>query len=78
MKISEDKHRRKGMEKTDTLHMDWKRIMDCSSAMIQSVDLQGNFLYYNEAMRKTLGYTDIEMKLQNIWTLLTPALSTPF
>lgn len=61
------------MEKTDTLHMDWKRIMDCSSAMIQSVDLQGNFLYYNEAMRKTLGYTDIEMKLQNIWTLLTPA-----
>lgn len=36
------------MEKSDNLQMDWKCMMDYSSAMIQSMDLQGNFLYYND------------------------------
>jgi len=73
MKISEGECRRKGMEKSDNLQMDWKCMMDYSSAMIQSMDLQGNFLYYNDALRNTLGYTDKEMKSKNVWKLLSPA-----
>lgn len=61
------------MENRDGLPIDWKCMMDYSSAMIQSIDLQGNFLYYNDAFRKTLGYTDKEMKLQTVWKLLSPS-----
>lgn len=61
------------MENRDGLPIDWKCMMDYSSAMIQSIDLQGNFLYYNVAFRKTLGYTDKEMKLQTVWKLLSPS-----
>ena len=61
------------MENRDGLPIDRKYMMDYSSAMIQSIDLQGNFLYYNDAFRKTLGYTDKEMKLQTVWKLLSPS-----
>lgn len=61
------------MENRDGLPIDWKCMMDYSSAMIQSIDLQGNFLYYNDAFRKTLGYTNNEMKYLNVWKLLSPS-----
>lgn len=61
------------MGNRDGLPIDWKCMMDYSSAMIQSIDLQGNFLYYNVAFRKTLGYTDNEMKYLNVWKLLSPS-----
>ncbi len=61
------------MENRDGLPIDWKCMMDYSSVIIQSIDLQGNFLYYNDTFRKTLGYTDKEMKLQTVWKLLSPS-----
>lgn len=60
------------MEKSNfNTQFDWKSIVDFSSAQIQSVDLQGKFLYYNETLKNTLGFTDAEMKQKTIWSVLT-------
>ncbi|WP_312651781.1 PAS domain S-box protein [Proteiniclasticum sp.] len=49
----------------------WNSIMDFSSSIIQSIDVKGEFLYTNQTWRDTLGYSDEEILIKNIWTVLS-------
>lgn len=40
---------------------------------VYEVDLDGNFLYFNNAFCKVLGYPDAEVRLQNFSKFMTPA-----
>ncbi|GAG37357.1 unnamed protein product, partial [marine sediment metagenome] len=40
--------------------------------LIQSVDIDGRFLYVNEAWRKTLGYNEEEVSNLSLWDIIHP------
>ena len=40
---------------------------------VYKVDLDGNFLYFNNAFCKVLGYPEAEVRLQNFPSFMTPA-----
>lgn len=59
------------MEKSNfTSNPDTRNIIDFSTAIIQSVDKSGNFLYCNETWSKTLGYSYDEITTLTIWDVL--------
>ena len=51
--------------------MDARSMMDHSTAIIQSVDLDGNLIYVNESWRKTLGYSHEDLSEKSIYTFLS-------
>lgn len=60
------------MEKSDFhTSFTYKNLMDCSSALIHSVDLDGNLLYTNEAFRNTLAYTPAQIMTRSIFSVLS-------
>ena len=50
----------------------YRELFDNSSDLIQSVDLNGNFLYINNSWKRTLGYSEEEMMNLNLFALVHP------
>lgn len=48
-----------------------KNIMDYSSVIIQSVDLNGDFIYVNDTWRNTLGYSHADLFGINLFSVLS-------
>lgn len=48
----------------------YRELFDNSKDLIQSIDANGNFLYVNPAWKKTMGYSDLEVKKLNLFDLL--------
>ncbi|MFH5836232.1 PAS domain S-box protein [Proteiniclasticum sp. C24MP] len=60
------------MERADlTTSFTYKNIMDYSSTMIQSVDLECNLIYTNEAWRDTLGYSPAQVERRSLFSVLS-------
>lgn len=60
------------MEKTELKsNLILKNIMDYSSAIIQSVDLKGDFIYVNATWRNTLGYSHADLSSKNLFSILS-------
>ncbi len=47
-------------------------LIESTYDLIQSVDLNGRFLFVNKAWRKTLGYTEAEIPTLNLWKIIHP------
>ena len=45
-------------------------IMDYSSTIIQSVDLNGDFIYVNDTWRNTLGYSVADLTGKKLFSVL--------
>lgn len=52
--------------------MKYRELFDNSKDLIQSVDSYGNILYVNLAWKKTLGYSDKELKKLNLFDIIHP------
>lgn len=52
------------------VHSDHSKILDNTSTHIQSIDLTGKILYVNEAWKNTLGYTDVSILGESIFSVL--------
>ncbi|MBJ6800371.1 PAS domain-containing sensor histidine kinase [Geomonas propionica] len=50
----------------------YRDILENANDLIQSVDAQGNFIYVNNAWKKTMGYTDQEVAKLNIFDVIKP------
>jgi PAS domain S-box-containing protein len=51
----------------------YRDLFENSTDLIQSVDLDGNYLYVNHAWRQTLGYTEDEIQSLNMLNIIHPA-----
>ena len=47
-------------------------LIESTYDLIQSVDLNGRFLFVNKAWRETLGYTEAEIPTLNLWKIIHP------
>lgn len=60
------------MERTElNSNLVLKNIMDYSSTIIQSVDLNGDFIYVNDTWRNTLGYSHEDLFGKNLFSVLS-------
>ena len=50
----------------------YRDLFDNANDLIQSVDTEGNFLYVNNAWKKTLGYSDDEVKDLKVFNIIRP------
>tara|TARA_B100000809_G_scaffold248154_1_gene277963 strand:+ start:7752 stop:11267 length:3516 start_codon:yes stop_codon:yes gene_type:complete len=48
----------------------YRDLFENASDLIQSLDMDGNILYVNNAWKKTLGYSDIEIENKNIFEFI--------
>ncbi|MCB0400604.1 MAG: PAS domain S-box protein [Flavobacteriales bacterium] len=48
----------------------YRDLFENATDLIQSVDINGNILYVNEAWKKTLGYTDEEIENKNVFDFI--------
>ncbi|HBA89356.1 MAG TPA: histidine kinase [Geobacter sp.] len=48
-------------------------ILDNANDLIQSVDVNGSFIYVNRAWKSTLGYSDQEIASMKVFDIITPA-----
>jgi len=60
------------MERTElNSNLNLKDIMDYSSIIIQSVDLNGDVIYVNDTWRNTLGYSDYDLFGKSVFSILS-------
>lgn len=50
----------------------YRDLFENATDLIQSVDVKGNILYVNDSWKKTLGYTENEIKGKNIFEFIHP------
>ena len=50
----------------------YRDLFENATDLIQSLDMEGNILYVNNAWKKTLGYSDEEIQSKNIFEIIHP------
>ena len=64
--------RKEAEEKLRESEERYRDLFENASDLIQSVSLDGHYIYVNKAWRQALGYTEKEMKNLTIWDIIHP------
>lgn len=67
--VTQAKRDREALRESEERYRD---LVDNANDMIHSVDAEGKFLFTNNAWRKTLGYTDEQLKKLTLFDLIVP------
>ena len=72
--ITEDKKTEEGLAQSEEVFRDF---VENSGDMVQSLSLEGKFLYVNQVWKDTLGYCSEDLKALSIWDIIHPDQREP-